>query len=646
MVLQSVCSKRSFRGFLLKFVLMFVLCAPLLLFNGYGWYHVTFLYKWLGAFLPLAYLAGFLGVMLLADREHVRVDFFAVAWLVLLLFLPLQLVLPNLPNRTEWLRNWLFLAGMGGGYLVFLNFSPLSLLPAALRTLLSAGALSTAFGFIQQAKAVGNIPFILFSPLADRFLANTGMDGILGTVLALASFSGVWLLTEHVSSCSSSVFPAGLKRSVCEEETERGPEWGQGAFVKKRFLFFFDGALLFFNLVGMWKAGARSPMIAFFCALCVLLFLRSLCERQERREGARLILSPGAVKKVFLLVLAGAIFFVALPRLFPVQRRDIQADLSIEAFSPAREGRFAIWGLTLEMIGKHPLFGVGLGNYKWNYLDSAQAFQQRWGMEMIYTFWAHNEYLQWIAETGGFGVIFLTTLFFWWGKKLRLHLSRERVSSSFQWGAGIVVLLSVDALFSRPFHHVESALWFPFALAVINADMLREKLNSRISRAAFGGAVTVLSAFGLFTFVESLPMEREFAWVPQPMGFVIVLGEQEIALPGAPLLLRDAAKEARWKQSLMRARLDGREKFYREAADHIEDDYAIRPRLAILPEMVEIHQKLGDNKRIGELIACLSPRHLAELGLTVRTSLFPASGAGAEKDGPDGLGQNKKIEPE
>ena len=204
----------------------------------------------------------------------------------------------------------------------------------------------------------------------------------------------------------------------------------------------------------------------------------------------------------------------------------------------------------------------------------------------------------------------------------------------------------MDALFSRPFHHVESALWFPFALAVINGDILPAKLNSRISRAAFGGAVAVLSVFGLFSLVESLPVEREFAWVAQPMGFVIVLGEHEIALPEAPLLLRDAAKEARWKQSLMRARLDGRERFYREAADHIEKDYSTRPRLAILPEMVEIHQKLGDDKRIGELIAYLLPRHLAELGLVVRPSLLPASGAGAEKDGPDGLGQNKQIEPE
>ena len=177
-----------------------------------------------------------------------------------------------------------------------------------------------------------------------------------------------------------------------------------------------------------------------------------------------------------------------------------------------------------------------------------------------------------------------------------------------------MALLSVDAFFSRPFHHVESAIWLPFALAVINSEALPDLSLRRNARIFLGSAVTAVAAFGIFAIVQSLPVERQFAWISHPRMFMLVRGEDEVPLPESPLLLRDRAKEVRWKRSLMRARTNKRIEFYHEAARHLEDDFASRPRFEIFREMVEVYGKLGNAERLNELLLLLPPERRGALG--------------------------------
>ena len=597
------CKSGFFRTFLVNVALLFSLCAPLLLFNAYGWVHVIFLYKWLGAFLPLAYFAGFLGIMLLYDKGKIRVDVFSLLWLGLLLLLPLQLLIPDMPNRTEWLRNWLFLAALGGGYFVFSNFFPPRRLSLALRSLLVAGAFSTVFGFMQQRGI--RLPFLFPSPLPDRFFANTGLDGILGVVLALASFSGVWLIS-YFHGKNSFWNGEHAVRSGTSEKIARSIEF-------PRIFFCCDLFLLGMNLVGLWKAGARSSYLAFLCALGVLFLAPLLSRAKEGDRTSSRVSGSVFFKKALPLLLVGVLFFAVLPRLAPIQRRNIQEDLSLQALNSSREGRFAIWALSLEMIREHPFFGVGLGNYKWNYLDTLPAFHKNWNMDMLYTFWAHSEYLQWVAETGIPGTLFLLILFGWWGRRVWRRLRQGDVPFSLFWGLGAVLLLGTDALFSRPFHHPESAVWLPFALAMVNVDVLPKVGMSRRGRSFFGGVVAAMAIFGIFVFIQSLPGERGFGWVSKPRSFMIVLEEGEIRLARAPLLLQDIAREVRWKESLMRTRLFDSIEMYRRTAEYLSDDYRLRPRLGILPELVEVHRKLGDAEQFDPLLEQISTEELSLL---------------------------------
>jgi len=75
--------------------------------------------------------------------------------------------------------------------------------------------------------------------------------------------------------------------------------------------------------------------------------------------------------------------------------------------------RILDWGIGLEMLRDHPLLGVGLGNYKLQYLSyKAEAITRRWGMEFADVYvppaaQAHSDYLQWAAETGLVGLLAL-----------------------------------------------------------------------------------------------------------------------------------------------------------------------------------------------------------------------------------------------
>ena len=70
--------------------------------------------------------------------------------------------------------------------------------------------------------------------------------------------------------------------------------------------------------------------------------------------------------------------------------------------SPSINTRVLLWKNTLKMIQNSPLFGLGIGNFKMNYLDYQAEFLR--DNPYYLKFWAHareahNEYLQMAAES-------------------------------------------------------------------------------------------------------------------------------------------------------------------------------------------------------------------------------------------------------
>jgi O-antigen ligase/Tfp pilus assembly protein PilF len=165
------------------------------------------------------------------------------------------------------------------------------------------------------------------------------------------------------------------------------------------------------------------------------------------------------------------------------------------------------WWVGWEMFKDHPLFGVGLGNYKLNFVPYKAAFLAT-PQGKSYDFYipraaqAHNDYVQVVAEMGILGIITLLSilvmlpLFFW--LRLRANTDEGDRLDLILLGSGIVVFL-VHALFSFPAHLPASSLVVILSLALASAPVYGNRAvhTVSLSRWALKGTVTAVILFGL-----------------------------------------------------------------------------------------------------------------------------------------------------
>jgi O-antigen ligase len=172
------------------------------------------------------------------------------------------------------------------------------------------------------------------------------------------------------------------------------------------------------------------------------------------------------------------------------------------------------WWVGWEMLKDHPIVGVGLGNYKLNFLPYKAKFLAT-PQGSAYDFYiaraaqAHNEYIQFAAELGVLGILSLLGLLIilpWslW-RRLRLNSLEEDRFDLLLLGCGMVAFL-IHALVSFPAHLPASSLLFIliFGLAASeaygSAAEIRIRLKGWLLKALFcavavlGLAVSIIAA--------------------------------------------------------------------------------------------------------------------------------------------------------
>jgi O-antigen ligase len=77
------------------------------------------------------------------------------------------------------------------------------------------------------------------------------------------------------------------------------------------------------------------------------------------------------------------------------------------------------WKDTLVLIKDFPVWGTGLGTYA-EIFQKYRTFDEAWG----FLRYAHNDYLQFIAETGAFGGVFLIGFLLWYIRRFREGLRK------------------------------------------------------------------------------------------------------------------------------------------------------------------------------------------------------------------------------
>lgn len=455
-------------------VLFVSLVLPNLVFSGPYFFSTLHLMKWAVALVPVA-LCGLLAGLSVTVRGTVRsaftIDGFAVIWLLLLLYVTAQPFWSGLRSPETFFQEWFFFASLWLVYILSSRLAGGGPLRLLLWGCLVNCAVSVVFAEL-QVRDIENLPFFIL-PTPGYYIANTGQQNMFALWLALGGLNGTFL-------CFSSEKTGRIVRALLVP-------------------------LLAVTFWGLISTTSRSGILAFFTGFAVLscYYLRNLGRKNLKKVLAVAFLFCAVLG--LNLVLNEGRWGILMYKMEDV----LENPLSIA-------NRDSIWATSWTMYAERPLRGVGLGQYKWHYLDAQREMLKRWpGMKWQYTHWAHNEFLQWFAETGTAGGLLMVFLWGWWAVSAFSAFLRKKIHSpEAYWGSAMVALFLFNALWTRPFHRIENVLWLSLAFALANREMLLPLFDApppedfRKGGRLIGGVTAAVCLVGLVYFGSGVRGDR------------------------------------------------------------------------------------------------------------------------------------------
>ena len=436
------------------------LALPNLVFSGVSFYDTLHIMKWTVTGVPIAIallVAGARLVLYGRDRIRFEVDLFGALWAVLLLYCVAQPVWLRISSFTTLVHELVCFAAVWAFYVLSMASFPnrairpllwLANINAALNVLFAELQIRNLndLAFLRDIPVLGGLSGLgsLILPTPYNYIGNTAQQNMFGLWMAICVMSSVYLYIAYAST------PDGKRRHP--------------AVTALNLL------LMAVNIWGLWNSTSRSGILSLFVGLAVLGLVVVV---HFGRDYARRL---GTVVLLFAAVLGGTM----------LMNRERAAELVAKTVDMVQDagtvgGRRGIWTTSWTMFKQHPQ-GVGVGQFKWHYLEAQREAFKTHDYNWQYTHWAHNEFLQWFCEAGVAGGAVLLLMFGLWfftffGKVFR----RDPLSPEVIWGCALVALILFNALWTRPFHRIENTLWLALAFAVTNREVLKGRLGWRAS---------------------------------------------------------------------------------------------------------------------------------------------------------------------
>lgn len=484
-------------GWLVAALWCVALACPNLVYSGVRFADTLHVVKWTVACVPLIVAVIVAGARLVMGKARLRLDAFGVVLGIMALWCAVhptvvRLLGTELSSPTGFVHELLCVAAVWAFYVVSARSFP----DRALRPLLWLanvnGAVNVAFAEL-QIRGLNDLAFLEGGPLASlrslssiilptpgHYIGNTAQQNMFGLWMALCVMGSVYLFVAHAR----------------EEDGRARPSWLTATNL----------LLMAVCSWGLWNSTSRSGILSLFVGLVVLVTCLVLL------RGRACVARVTAVLLLFAVVLGGAML-VDRERSGELIRKT--RDMVEDAWTVG--GRIGIWTTTGTMFRMYPM-GVGLGQYKWHYLEAQRAaFASRETIEpwyvWQYTHWAHNELFQWACEEGVVGAAMLLALLGLWAWGVLAALVRaargrgDPLPLTVAWGCALVALILFNALWTRPFHRIENVLWLMLAFAVTCRQALVGRLGWALrlgpgpSRVA--GVLAIASALGGAAYLGS-----------------------------------------------------------------------------------------------------------------------------------------------
>ncbi|GHS94742.1 O-antigen polymerase [Synergistales bacterium] len=442
------------------------LALPNLVYSGTYWYDTLHLMKFFVAGVPVALAAIVAGVRLVIygqGRIKFKLDTFGAVWLALLAYCVAQPLWTEISSSVSFFQEFLCFTAVWVFYLLSWNSFPGRTIRPVLWLANVNAAVNVIFAELQMRNMNGITSLIL--PTPGNYIGNTGQQNMFGLWMAVCIMSSIYLYIAYATT------PSGKKRHPA--------------------VTLLNLVLMGINLWGLWNSTSRSAMLSLALSLMVLGFITL------RQFGKEYVKRLSHVVILFILVVIGA--YIVNPG-----RMTENVNKAADMFRNAETigGREYIWATSGSMFKLRPWRGVGIGQYKWHYLEGQrELYKTTPEAKWQYTHWAHNEFLQWFCEAGVVGGVLLLALWGFWGASLAFALWRkEHVALEVIWACSLITLISFNAVWTRPFHRIENILWLSLAFSISNRDMLTSLFPKgvfnmeRMSRAF--GAFILAGAFG------------------------------------------------------------------------------------------------------------------------------------------------------
>lgn len=197
---------------------------------------------------------------------------------------------------------------------------------------------------------------------------------------------------------------------------------------------------------------------AMFLALAVYVVFAAIALVGRYRK--QLLVAVAAAAAIFIAVIViGANTPLVVYRLSPL------------ALLNTSEGRYVLWEVTLQMMAKHPIFGLGLGGFRYVF----HGFPEIYPHDLWLTFW---------VELGLLGLLAFAYIFFWLLVSGWRGLHRtEGFDRLLVWGAlGAFVLWGVHGLFDSPYWKNDMSVEFWIVAAVQLAALPRWRALTEVGR--------------------------------------------------------------------------------------------------------------------------------------------------------------------
>ena len=308
-----------------------------------------------------------------------------------------------------------------------------------------------------------HIHFALFIPVVAALVslkqkAQAENAAKAGCILA-GLFGGIWAIA-HVVKSGASVTPV-----LFEAGAQNAIVLGGFACILTVWLFLWfvkqpeawTAAALTGAIIMMLATGRRTPVLSLI-AVAVIVGAMHLWRSRN------LIKKQIAIKQYwFLAVACLVVLFIATASSWQLALVEIQNYAQTRNPSTSVGARLELYTVAVKAFQAAPWLGHGAGTtfeLVQNYSDQAK--------NVFWTGHMHNQYFQWLTESGTSGMAIICAALGWiWHTLTSSKKTKDAGSNTWAWPASLLIVIAVWALFSAVFKQGLVNSYFVFMLALL-----------------------------------------------------------------------------------------------------------------------------------------------------------------------------------